>query len=47
MYFFFVRKREGKKPVVRSRHRWGDDTRMDLRKKEWKGVDWIHLAEDK
>jgi hypothetical protein len=26
-------------------YRW-DDIRMDLMKIEWKGVDWIHLAQN-
>jgi len=28
----------------RSRRRWEDNIRMDLREIWWKGVEWIHLA---
>jgi hypothetical protein len=38
-----VGKCEGK----RLRCRWEDNTRMDLRKTGWEGVDWLHLAQDK
>jgi hypothetical protein len=33
------------RPLGRPRHRWVD-SRMDLRKIGWKGVDWMHLAQD-
>jgi hypothetical protein len=36
---------EGKRPLGRPRRRW-EDIRMDLRGIGWKGVDWIHLAQD-
>jgi hypothetical protein len=36
-YGIFVRKR---------RHRWKDNIRMDLREIGWKGVDWMHVAQD-
>jgi hypothetical protein len=42
-----VGKPEGKRPVRRTRCRWEDNIRMDLREIEWKGVDWIHLAQDR
>jgi len=29
----------GKKTLRRPRHRWEDNTKMDLRKTGWKGVD--------
>jgi hypothetical protein len=31
----------------RPRHRWEDNTKMDLKEIEWKGVDWIFLAYDR
>jgi hypothetical protein len=34
-------------PLERLRRRWGDNIRMDLRKIEWEGVDWMHLAQDR
>jgi hypothetical protein len=38
-YKILVRKPEGKRPHVRSRHRWEDNVRMDLKETGWKGVD--------
>jgi hypothetical protein len=26
---------------------WVDNTKMDLRKMEWNGMDWIDLAQDR
>jgi hypothetical protein len=45
-YKILVENLEGKRPLGRPRPRW-DDTRMDLREIWWKGVDWIHLAQDR
>jgi hypothetical protein len=33
--------------VGRSRQGWEDNLRMDLRETGWKGVNWIHLAQDR
>jgi hypothetical protein len=41
-----VEKPEGKQPQGRPRGRWVDNIKMDLRKIEWDGVDWINLAQD-
>jgi hypothetical protein len=38
----FVGEHEGKRPVVRPRHGWKDNIKMDL-----KGVDWIHVAQNR
>jgi hypothetical protein len=43
-YEVLVGKPEGKRPLGRSRSRWEDDIRMDLRKIGSRGVDWIQLA---
>jgi hypothetical protein len=40
-------KPEWKKSVRILVHRWEDNIRMDLRKTEWQGADWIHLAKDR
>jgi hypothetical protein len=40
-------KPEGRRPLGRPRHRWGDTIKMDLREIEWDGMDWIDLAEDR
>jgi hypothetical protein len=34
-----IRKLEGKRPVIRFRHRWEDNIRMDLREMGWECVD--------
>jgi hypothetical protein len=40
-------KPEGKRPLGRTRCRWDDDTRIDLKEIGWEGVDWMHLAQDR
>jgi hypothetical protein len=42
-----VGKSEGKRPLGRSRHRWVDNIKMDLREIGWDGMDWINLAQDR
>jgi hypothetical protein len=46
-YKILVRKSDGKKPLDRSRRRWEDNIRMDVREIGWKCVDWMHLVEDR
>jgi hypothetical protein len=48
-YKVFVGKPEGKRPLERSRRRWEDWIRMDLREIGLGGgvVDWIRLAQDR
>ena len=43
----FVGKPKEKRPLGRPRRRWEYNIKMDLQEVEWKGVDWIHLAEDR
>jgi hypothetical protein len=38
---------EGKRPLGRSRRRWLDNVKMDLREIGWGGTDWIDLAQDR
>jgi hypothetical protein len=45
-YKILVRKQAGKRPLRRPRHRW-EDIRIELREIRWKGVDWMHLAQDR
>jgi hypothetical protein len=45
--YFLVRKSDGKRELVSPRRRCKDNIRMNLRKIEWKIVDWIHLALDR
>jgi hypothetical protein len=40
-------KPEGKRPLGRSRRRWEDGIRMDLREIGWGSVDLIQLAQDR
>jgi hypothetical protein len=40
-------KPEGKSPLGRSRRRWEDGIRMDLKENGWRSVDWIQLAQDR
>jgi hypothetical protein len=41
VYRVLEEKPEGKRPLVRPRHRWEDGIRMDLREIGLGGVDWI------
>jgi hypothetical protein len=38
---------EGKGPLGRPRHRWADNTEMDLREIEWGGIDCIGLTQNR
>jgi hypothetical protein len=38
---------ERKRPVRRSRHRWDDNIKMELRDVGIVGVNWIQLAQDR
>jgi hypothetical protein len=42
-YRILVGKPEGKRPI----RRWVDDIKIDLRKMEWDGMDWLDLAQDR
>jgi hypothetical protein len=46
-YNILVWKPEGRSPLGRPRHRWEDNSKMDLRKLEFWDVDWIHLAQNR
>jgi hypothetical protein len=46
-YTIFIRKLEGKRPLVRPRRRWEDTIRLDRREIGWEVVDWIILAQDR
>jgi len=46
-YKIFVGKPEEKRPCTRSRHRWEDNIRMDLREIELEIMDWNHLVQDR
>jgi hypothetical protein len=42
-----VGKPEGKRPLVRPRHRWEDNIKMDLQDVGGGCGDWIELAQDR
>jgi hypothetical protein len=46
-YRFFVRKPEGKRPLGKSRRKWEDNIKMDLREIIWDDIEWIDLAQDR
>jgi len=43
-YRVLVGKREGKRPLVKSRHRWEDNIKMDLQEVGLGGMGWIDLG---
>jgi hypothetical protein len=43
-YRISMEKPEGKGPLGKSRRRWEDNIRKDLREIRWGGMDWIDLA---
>jgi hypothetical protein len=47
VYGVFVGKLGGKRPLGRPRHRWEDNTIINLREIGWDGMHWIHLAQDR
>jgi hypothetical protein len=46
MYGVLVGKAGRKSPLERPRRRWEDGIKMDLREIGWRGVEWIHLAQN-
>jgi hypothetical protein len=46
-YRILVGKPEGKRPLVRPRHRWEDNIRMDLGEIGCGGMEWTDLAQDR
>jgi hypothetical protein len=47
MYRVLMGKPEGKRPLGRPRHRWGDGIRVDLRETGLRGIEWMQLAQDR
>jgi hypothetical protein len=43
----FVGKLQGTRPLGRTRLRWEDNIKMDLREIEWEGINWMHLVHDR
>ncbi|KAJ4443374.1 hypothetical protein ANN_05042 [Periplaneta americana] len=46
-YRVLVGRPEGNRPLGRSRRRWEDNIKMDLREVEYDGRDWINVAQDR
>jgi hypothetical protein len=46
-YIILVGKPEGERPIGRTRRRWVDNIKMDLRKIGWNGMDWTDLAQNR
>jgi hypothetical protein len=46
-YRILVGMPEGNIPMGRPGRRWVDNIKMDLRKIQWDGVDWIEMAQDR
>ena len=46
VYRVLVGKPEGKRPLVRPRHIWEDNIKMELQEMGCKGMDWIDLPQD-
>ena len=42
-----VGKPEGKRPLEGPKHRRKDNVTMGLQKVEWKGMEWLYLAQDR
>jgi len=47
LYRVLVGKPEGKRPLVRPRHRWEQNIKVDLQEVGCGCVDWIELAQDR
>jgi hypothetical protein len=47
VYRVLARKPEGKGALERSKCRWEDRIKLDLRETGWEGVEWSHLAQDR
>ena len=46
-YRVLVGKLEGKRPLVRPRHRWEDNIKMYLQEVGHGGVDWVEVAQER
>ena len=47
MYRVMVGKPDGRRPLGRSRQKWGDNIRMDLQELGYGVMNWIELAQDR
>jgi hypothetical protein len=42
-----TKRKEGRRPLGRPRHRWENNIRMGLGGIEWEDVEWMHLVQDR
>jgi hypothetical protein len=47
LYRVLVGKPEGKRPLVKPRHNWEDNIKMDLQELGCGGMEWFKLAQDR
>jgi hypothetical protein len=47
VYGVLVARPKGKSTLIRSRHRWEGNIKMDLRQKGIDGANWIRLVQDR
>jgi hypothetical protein len=47
VYRVLVGKPEEKRPLIRPRRRWEDNTKINLQEVGCGGIDWIELAQDR
>jgi len=46
-YRVLMRKRGGKRLLVRPRWRWNNNIKTDFQEVEWDSMDWVHVAQDR
>jgi hypothetical protein len=46
-YRILIWKPEGRRPLEKPKRRWVDNIKLDLREREWDGIDWIDLVQDR
>jgi hypothetical protein len=46
-YRILVGKPQGRRPLGRLRCRWVNNTKLDIREREWSGMAWIDLDQDR
>ena len=47
VYKILVGEPEGKRPLGRPRHRWEDNSKMDLQEVGFGGLEWIDVSQDR
>jgi hypothetical protein len=46
-YSVLVGKPKGERPLGRTRRRWQENSKLDLKEVRWGGLNWIDLAQDR